>query len=345
MTLRGALLGFGNVAAHAHLPGWQSRPDVELVAATDARADRRVVCGRLLPGARWYASTEALLAAEDPDFVDICTPPSSHAPLIRAALEHGCHVLCEKPLVGSPAELGDVTRAATARGRVLHTVHNWHHAPIVRRADELIRSGAIGRPTRVVWHTLRTQPAATAGDGDDNWRVNPTIAGGGILTDHGWHVFYIVPRWLDASPTAVSATLESRGATPMAVEDTATVRLTFPHATADIVLTWAAAARTNWAEITGEHGTLRLEDDTLVLTRDGAHASWSCPPRMSDGSAHPDWFGSVVHDFLAAARGETSAAANLGEAALCVAVEAAARESSRRGGAEQPVRLPAESLA
>ncbi|MGH7353094.1 MAG: Gfo/Idh/MocA family protein [Candidatus Rokuibacteriota bacterium] len=345
MSLRGALLGFGNVAAHAHLPGWRGRPDVDLVAAMDARADRRAVCARLLPGARWYASAEALLGAEDLDFVDICTPPSSHAPLIRAALERGCHVLCEKPLVGSPAELAAVARAAAARRRVLYTVHNWHHAPIVRRADELIREGAIGRPTRVVWRTLRTQPAATAGGADDNWRVNPAIAGGGILTDHGWHVFYIVPRWLDATPTAVSATLESRGATPLAVEDTATVRLTFPRATAEVLLTWAAADRTNWAEISGELGTLRLEDDTLVLTGDGAHARWPCPPRMSDGSAHPDWFGSVVHDFIAAARGETSAAANLGEAALCVAVEAAARESSRRGGAEQPVRLPAESLA
>ncbi len=345
MTLRGALLGFGNVAALAHLPGWRSRPDLELVAVADARADRRAVCARLLPDARRYASAEALLAAEDLDVVDICTPPSSHAPLIRAALGRDCHVLCEKPLVGSLAELGAVARAAAARGRVLHTVHNWHHAPIVRRADELIREGAIGRPTRVVWRTLRTQPAATAGDGGDNWRVDPVIAGGGILTDHGWHVFYIVPRWLDASPTGVSALLESRGTTRLAVEDTATVRLTFPRATAEVLLTWAADGRTNWAEITGEQGTLRLEDDTLVLKGDGAPARWPCPPRLSDGSAHPDWFGAVVQDFLAAVRGETSAAANLGEAAMCVAVEAAARESSRRGGAEQPVRLPAESLA
>lgn len=343
--LQGAIIGLGNVALEGHLPGWMRRRDVAIVAATDLEPGRRAVIETRIPRVRWHATAADLLARERPDFVDICTPPATHGPLVGAALQAGCHVLCEKPLVISPEELAPLTRFAADHGRVLHTVHNWHHAPIVRRADELIREGAIGRPTRVVWRTLRTQPAATAGDGGDNWRVDPVIAGGGILTDHGWHVFYIVPRWLDASPTGVSALLESRGTTRLAVEDTATVRLTFPRATAEVLLTWAADGRTNWAEITGEQGTLRLEDDTLVLKGDGAPARWPCPPRLSDGSAHPDWFGAVVQDFLAAVRGETSAAANLGEAAMCVAVEAAARESSRRGGAEQPVRLPAESLA
>ena len=84
--LRGALLGLGNVALHGHLPGWMRRPDVEIVAAADARPGRRAECHARLPGARWYDSTDELLTDASVDFVDICTPPSSQAPLIRGAL-------------------------------------------------------------------------------------------------------------------------------------------------------------------------------------------------------------------------------------------------------------------
>src|SRR5262249_11433990 len=153
--LRGAIVGLGNVAVHGHLPGWLSRQDVEIVAATDTLPARRAVAATALPRARWYDVPAALYADLELDFVDICTPPSSHAPLIREALGHGLHVLCEKPLCTSPADLRELCDCAAEGGRVLHVVHNWHHAPIVKRTAELIRAGAIGAVTHAVWQTLR----------------------------------------------------------------------------------------------------------------------------------------------------------------------------------------------
>jgi predicted dehydrogenase len=333
-----ALIGLGNVAVHGHLPGWRARPDVELVAVTDANPERRADAAAQAPAARWYPSAEDLLASEAVDFVDICTPPRSHAGLIAAALGRGCHVLCEKPLVSSPDELARVVRLATAAGRVLHTVHNWHHAPIVRRAGELVRDGAIGRVERVLWETLRTRPAASR---EANWRIDPAMAGGGILTDHGWHTFYVLRRWLGEEPRSVRAALERRRHLQWPVEDTARVELTFSQATAEVFLTWAADRRHTRVELTGTEGRLRLEDDTLVLARtDSAigERRWPCPPAMSDGSTHADWFGPVVERFLAEVDGTAPRGENLAEAALCVAVEARARESSERG--EQALALP-----
>ena len=159
--LRGAIIGLGNVALDGHLPGWSAREGVEIVAVTDVQRDRRAEAVTRLPGARWFDTAEALLEQTGLDFVDICTPPSSHAGLIERALTRGLHVLCEKPLVSSPAELDVVSRLAAERARVLHTVHNWHHAPIVRRAAELVRAGAIGPVRRVTWQTMRVRPAAT----------------------------------------------------------------------------------------------------------------------------------------------------------------------------------------
>jgi predicted dehydrogenase len=334
---RGAIVGLGNVAVHGHLPGWLSRHDVEIVAATDVRPSQREVCARHLPGARWHDSAESLLS-EPLDFVDISTPPSSHAPLIAAALGHGLHVLCEKPLVRSLDELAPVAALAARSERVLHTVHNWHHAPMVRRVAELLRGGAVGAVTKVVWHTLRTQPAV-AGDGaGNNWRLDPAVAGGGVLSDHGWHVCYVIQRWVGAWPTAVSARLETRRHTRWPVEDTATVTLHYPGATAEVLLTWAADERRNWAAIEGSAGRIELRDDAVVLARDGEEQEWACPP-LSGGSHHPDWFGAVAEEFLSEVAGTAPAGRNLAEATLCATVDHLARESSRRGGATLP--LPA----
>jgi len=340
MTLRGAIIGVGNVALHGHVPGWLSRGDVEIVAATDVEPVRQRDAAAKLPQARWYESSEKLLAAETLDFVDICTPPATHASLITRALERGLHVLCEKPLVVSPTELASVSRLAAVTNRALYTVHNWHHAPIIQRTSALLRDGIVGRVQRVVWQTLRTEPSAIARGEETNWRVDPALAGGGILTDHGWHVFYVLGRFIGQWPTAVSCSLERRGKTPLRVEDTATVRMTFRDATAEMLLTWASTMRKNWAEVTGTDGTLRLEDDTIVARHGGREERWSCPPSLSAGSTHPDWFHAVAVRFLAAVTGHAPAAGNLGEASLCVTLESLARESSRRGEATLPLPAP-----
>src|SRR5258708_1497239 len=98
-VLRGAFIGFGNVAVRGHLPGWRSRNDVTIVAAPDVVAARREAFFAACPDGRWYDTLGDLLASETLDFVDICTPPGSHAALIEQVLDARLHVLCEKPLV------------------------------------------------------------------------------------------------------------------------------------------------------------------------------------------------------------------------------------------------------
>src|SRR5919201_5590419 len=151
--LRGAIIGLGNVALEVHLPGWIRRDDVEIVAVTDIAPERREGISRRLPRARWHDSVASLLTEKRLDFVDICTPPASHTRLMMSALARGLHVLCEKPLVCSREDLDRVTDMAAQTGRVVHTVHNWHHAPIIRRTADLLAERAIGRITRIVWAT------------------------------------------------------------------------------------------------------------------------------------------------------------------------------------------------
>jgi predicted dehydrogenase len=333
-VLTGAFLGFGNVAERGHLPGWRSRDDVRIVAATDAAPARRAAFLAARPDGRWYDAIDDLLSSETLDFVDICAPPGAHAALIRRALDAGLHVLCEKPLVTRAEEAETVALAAARAGRVVHTVHNWLKAPISLKISALIDEGAIGAVRSVEWRTLRARPAtAVSPDGATNWRVDPAMAGGGILFDHGWHALYCVARWAGV-PRRVSARLETRRFHDQPLEDTASVALETASGASRIFLTWAADERSNAIGIDGDQGRICLVGDAVVVRSNSRKRIWSCPPSLSEGSHHPDWFGGVAADFLTAATGD--GASNLKEAVLCARLINAAQLSSAAGGAWLP---------
>jgi predicted dehydrogenase len=329
-VLRGAFIGFGNVAANGHTPGWRARGDVKIVAATDAAESRREAFHGAVPDGRWHETVDDLLAREDLDFVDICAPPGSHAALIERALSAGLHVLSEKPLVTRVEDAKPLAETAARAGRVLHTVHNWLEAPICRKISRLIDEGAIGEVRSVSWRTLRTQPAiAVSADGVTNWRVDPAMAGGGILFDHGWHALYCVMRWAGV-PVSVAARLETRRFHEHPLEDTASVDLTTAAGLSNIFLTWAADERSNTIDIDGEQGEIHVSGDAVVLKSNSRERRWPCPPSLAEGSHHPDWFGGVASDFVAAASG--AAKSNQGQALLCARLIDAAQRSSTAGG-------------
>jgi predicted dehydrogenase len=329
-VLKGAFIGFGNVAEKGHTPGWRKREDVRIVAATDAAPSRREAFRAAFPGARWHDGVADLLSRETLDFVDICAPPGSHAELISQALDAGLHTLCEKPLVTRAADARAVGWAARRAGRIAHTVHNWLKAPICQKISALVDDEAIGAVKSVDWRTLRTRPAVAAGpEGVENWRINPELAGGGILFDHGWHALYCVMRW-SGLPHSVSGRLETRRFHEWPLEDSATLELETPSGTSRIFLTWAADERSNEIELKGERGRIRVAGDSVILESNGQQRQWSCPPPLSEGSHHPDWFGGVADDFV---RATTSDHGNLGEALMCAELVDAVQKSSAAGGA------------
>lgn len=332
MTLRGAIIGYGNVAASGHLPGWNAHPGFDIVAAADATASRRDAFRADIPNGTAYDDPADMLASENLDFVDICTPPASHAPLVEAALTAGLHVLCEKPTVTVADDLLALASTARREGRVLHTVHNWLKAPLCLQITELVANGAVGTVRRVTWDTLRTKPSvAVSEDAGANWRLDPAIAGGGILVDHGWHALYCVARWAGGTPASLRATLETRKYTDWPLDDTARLELDFGDASASIFLTWTADRRENGITVEGEDGVLTVRHDRLHLDGKDGGRNWHCPPALSEGSHHPDRFSGVAADFSDAIQSK-SKAGNLDEALLCARAIDLARRSSEAGG-------------
>ena len=142
---------------------------------------------------------------------------------------------------------------------MVHTVHNWLKAPICLKVSALVDDRAIGSTRSVCWRTVRTLPAVTlASEGTANWRLDPAIAGGGILFDHGWHALYCIVRWAGV-PHGIAAVLENRRFHELALEDTATLSFDLISGTGDIYLTWAGEERSNSIEIEGKKAASMLQ--------------------------------------------------------------------------------------
>ncbi|MGE5246583.1 MAG: Gfo/Idh/MocA family protein [Betaproteobacteria bacterium] len=321
--LTGAIIGFGEVARHGHWPAYAASPDVRIAAVVDRTADRRAAAVALDPAIATFASLDELMSRTTVDFVDVCTPPALHGAPMLAAVARGWHVLCEKPFLLDPAMVDEVRQCAARAGVAVLPVHNWKYAPILRRATEILRAGAIGRLRRVEIEVLRLRDCAVADPERPNWRRDPAIAGGGILMDHGWHAVYLALDWFGESPTGVRAAFHVPR--PGAAEDEAEAVVTFPSGEAAISLSWNADVRRNTVRLEGERGEIVAADDTL---REPGGAT-RFPSGLSSGSHHADWFAAMLPDVLGAFRHPRRARPAFEEGAACLSIIQQAYASDR----------------
>jgi predicted dehydrogenase len=311
--LRGAIVGFGNVAQFGHWPGYPASGEAEIVAVVDGSSKRRATA-KLLKDSLGTFDSLGEIESGAIDFVDICTPPSRHAEPMLQAIERGWHVLCEKPLLLEPKIVAEVRERATAAGVAVVPVHNWKYAPIIRAATKELRAGAIGNLRRVEITTLRVRDAATADESQPNWRRDPQIAGGGILMDHGWHSVYLALHWFGGTPENISADLKRPN--ERSVESEALLELGFPSGETRIELSWNAEERTNRMKLIGDKGEIDLADDTLIVNGQSTRFDSA----LSAGSHHADWFEAMLPDVVAAFRDPEKARKVFEEAANCLTI-------------------------
>ncbi|MFI5013530.1 MAG: Gfo/Idh/MocA family protein [Hyphomicrobiales bacterium] len=125
--------------------------------------------------------------------VSIVTPNHMHAPVARAFLAAGIHVICDKPLTTSLKEAQALRAEVEKSGRIFALTHNYTGYPMVRQARDMVRAGELGK-IRVVqveyaqdWLTERLE---STGQKQAEWRTDPARSGaGGCIGDIGTHAY------------------------------------------------------------------------------------------------------------------------------------------------------------
>ncbi|WP_033438543.1 Gfo/Idh/MocA family protein [Saccharothrix sp. NRRL B-16314] len=152
----------------------------------------------------------ALVARDDVQLVDICTPGDTHAEIALAALAAGKHVLCEKPLANTVAEAEAMTAAAeeaATRGVRSMVAFNYRRVPAIALARKLVGEGRIGdvRHVRAVY----LQDWLSDPESPMTWRLRRELAGSGALGDLGAHIVDAAQFVTGDLITGVSGTTET----------------------------------------------------------------------------------------------------------------------------------------
>jgi predicted dehydrogenase len=154
--IRAALVGTGGIA-RAHMNAVkQTAGRIEVVAAVEPDAARLDAFSeeQEIPGR--YADIDAMLAAEQPQVVLICTPPYVHCELSVKSMDAGAWVLCEKPLCASLAEMDRIEEAEARNGVYCSSVFQWRFGAAGQHLKRLIDTGALGKPlinnTLITWY-------------------------------------------------------------------------------------------------------------------------------------------------------------------------------------------------
>ncbi len=186
--------------ARTHFPGWKESPHTEMVAFADINADVLKAQGEAQGVTRLYESPEELIAAPDIDIIDICTPNAYHAPLSIAALKAGKHVICEKPLAPTPADIMQMIEARNASGKLLMTAQHFRFDGAAKALKAEIDGGALGDIYHARSWMLRRSGAPTSPG-----FVTKQHAGGGPCIDIGVHILDLT-LWMMGNPKPVTVT-------------------------------------------------------------------------------------------------------------------------------------------
>jgi predicted dehydrogenase len=204
-TLKVGVIGVGGIAG-THFPGWKESPLAEVVALADL--DRSVL-SRVADAQgvkRRYEKPEELIADPEIDIVDVCTPNMYHAPLAIAALEAGKHVICEKPLAPTPADIKRMIQARDKSGKLLMTAQHFRFEGTSKALKAEIDTGVLGEIYHARSWMLRRSAAPTRPG-----FIMKQHSGGGPCIDIGVHILDLT-LWMmgHPKPVAVSGVTQAK---------------------------------------------------------------------------------------------------------------------------------------
>ena len=290
-SLRWGILGPGRIAPRiVRAVRASERADLVSVASRDADRAEAFAAAHGIP--RSFGAYQALLASPDVDAVYIALPNHLHAEWTIRALQAGKHVLCEKPLALTVADVDAIGMAADRAGRIAVEAFMYLHHPQILRAVEMARSGALGRLEVVngSFSFFLTHP------GDP--RTDPAM-GGGSLWDVGCYPVSFARRIAGEEPDRVNALarFDDRG-----VDRTFIGQMRFPSGLLAQFDSGFAALDRQRLEVVGGDATLVL-DSPFLTAPDGPPPSltlWRAGTPTRVDVASVDQYAAEVGDLTAA---------------------------------------------
>ena len=341
--VRTALVGCGRIGVR-HAKILADHPDVEVVAMVDI--DRSRAEGFASKhGGRAFSEVAAMIAAERPDLVDICTPSGSHAEIVLGAVRAGVqNIVVEKPMALRVADADAMIEACDAAGTRLFVVkQNRYNLPI-RKLREAIEEERFGR---LVLGTIRVRWCRRQDYYDlDPWRGTWAQDGGVFANQASHHVDML--NYMMGPVATVSAMTTTR-LVDIEAEDTGVCILRFASGALGVIEATTAARPVDMEgsiSILGEHGTVEVGGfamNEIKVWRFAQERPEDAAVIESFSTNPPDVYGFGHHEYLkdvvAAIHGDSPPVVDGREGRKSLELITAIYESSETG---REIRLPFE---
>lgn len=203
--LKVGLIGLRGIA-HSHVPGWLESPYTELAAGSNPHDDVFPLWKQRYGVDRFYTDPAELIADPEIDIVDICSPNHYHTQQVIAALEAGKHVICEKPLASTPAEIQTMIDARNRTGKLLMTAQHFRFRGISQAMKAQIDSGVMGD----IYHARAWMLRRSVLPVGDTF-IYQRHSGGGPCIDIGVHILDLA-LWMMGHPRPVAVSGVARAA-------------------------------------------------------------------------------------------------------------------------------------
>lgn len=269
-------------AIHRHAIGIDGMIDI-VCGALSINPDIAKDSGKaiFLPEDRTYLTYEEMIKKESElpadkrmDFVTIVTPNFAHFAPAMMAMDHGFHVVIEKPIAFTLDEAQQLKKKAAETGRILCLTHTYSGYPLVKQAKQMVKQGAFGK-IRKVWveypQGWLSKLSEREGNAQAAWRTDPKKSGkSGCMGDIGTHAAHLAEYISGLKITQICADLnilvEGR-----ILDDDGGVLLKFENGAAGVLMaSQVAAGEENGIKIRvyGEKGGLdwaQHEPNTMLV--------------------------------------------------------------------------------
>ncbi len=267
--VRIGILGIGIMGSeHARWLAGGEILGAQLTAVADPSPERLAWAAETLgDGVQRFQDADALIASGAVDGVIIATPHFLHPVLSQRALEHGLHVLCEKPIAVYTKAARELEELAKSKGLVFALMYNQRTSPLYQKVRALVVAGELGAIKRSSWtvtHWYRPQSYYDLGA----WRATWSGEGGGVLMNQSPHQLDLWQWTIDMMPSRVRAFMSFGKYHHIEVEDDVTAYVEYPNgATGTFITSTGEAPGTNRLEIAGDRGKIVVEDGRLNFWR------------------------------------------------------------------------------
>jgi predicted dehydrogenase len=197
-TVKWGIIGCGDVAEVKSGPAFQNVTGSELIGVMRRNAEKAKDFAERHGVPIHTNNAEDLLQHTDINAIYVATPPSTHLAYAKAALAAGKDVYLEKPMALTSQEAGEIVTAVKNSDNKLSVAHYRRKLPAFEKVKALLDESAIGSVLFADIQILQPRNSDIVANSEENWRLNPTVSGGGYFYDLAPHQIDLMYHYFGA---------------------------------------------------------------------------------------------------------------------------------------------------